>query len=268
MPCRELVLSAASWRLPSGGGDAWSASVMPSSLAGATPLGYEHKARVVTAVGPRKLWDMTPGRFGFVQDLYASRFTAYDKLRERYRRKIKENPITSTAQIPLGYNGVAGGLRGISSGALSQEEENWLKMNGRAWRVDRATINDRTFCTVSYCKPFKYDNSVIKQRYFDRGEGEWLAAYAWIQRLLVHEQYPGGPAAVIVEGEWLEVLDEKGPTGLTRVQRNMNHNFNLNCMYVFLADCEPVSVALLSERPDDEDCDVFNVVDTSARIKS
>ena len=198
MPCRELVLSATSWRLPSGGGDAWSASVMPSSLAGATPLGYEHKARVVTAVGPRKLWDM----------------------------------------------------------------------NGRAWRVDRATINDRTFCTVSYCKPFKYDNSVIKQRYFDRGEGEWLAAYAWIQRLLVHEQYPGGPAAVIVEGEWLEVLDEKGPTGLTRVQRNMNHNFNLNCMYVFLADCEPVSVALLSERPDDEDCDVFNFVDKSARIKS
>ena len=86
--------------------------------------------------------------------------------------------------------------------------------------------------------------------------------------MLVHEQYPGGPAAVIVEGEWLEVLDEKGPTGLTRVQRNMNHNFNLNCMYVFLADCEPVSVALLSERPDDEDCDVFNVVDKSARIKS
>ena len=88
-----------------------------------------------------------------------------------------------------------------------------------------------------------------------------MPSYAWIKRLLIHGQHPGGPAAVLVEGEWLEVLDEKGPTGLTRVRKNLDHNFNLCCMYAFLEDCEASNVALLSVDPADPACEIFEVIE-------
>ena len=75
----------------------------------------------------------------------------------------------------------------------------------------------------------------------------------------------GGPAAVVVEGEWLDVQPAKGPTGLTRVRRDPEHNFNRNAMYCFLDDCEAYNVALMSTKPDDDDCDVFEVVSKCGR---
>ena len=77
--------------------------------------------------------------------------------------------------------------------------------------------------------------------------------------------YVGGPVAVVVEGEWLDVLDEKGSTGLTRVQTNLQHNFNIHNRYVFLEDCEALNVALLLVDPTDTTCNVFEVVDQTGR---
>ena len=69
---------------------------------------------------------------------------------------------------------------------------------------------------------------------------------------------------MVVEGEWLEVLDEKGSTGLTRVQTILQHNFNIHNRYVVLEDCEALNVALLLVDPTDITCNVFEVV-TSTR---
>ena len=80
--------------------------------------------------------------------------------------------------------------------------------------------------------------------------------------------YVGGPVAVVVEGEWLEVLDEKGSTGLTRVQTNLQHNSNIHNRYVFLEDCEALNVALLLVDPTDITCNVFEVVDQTGRQRS
>ena len=94
-------------------------------------------------------------------------------------------------------------------------------------------------------------------------KGEERSAYAWIKRLLIHELYPGGPSAIIVDGEWLDVLPEKGPTGLTLVRENSENAFNQSCRFTFLKNCEPHNVALLHQEPDDPACITFSVVDRS-----
>ena len=80
--------------------------------------------------------------------------------------------------------------------------------------------------------------------------------------------YVGGPVAVVVEGDWVDVLDDKGPTGLTRVKTNLDNNFNTACRYAFLEDCEDINVALLLVDPTDDDCDEFEVIDKTGRLKS
>jgi hypothetical protein len=184
-----LVLASAAWRLPSSDGEQWSAKGFRSSLAGATPKGYTSKT--VFAVGARRRADIPLAGYQFLQDLYASRFVVYDKLRERYRRKMGWNPITSREQIPMGYDGLASGLRGAGGAALNMEELNWLKMNTIAYSYERATINDAKFCTTAYCKELQYDNSVIKLIYNDADAGDNQDAYAWIKKMFVHEHYPG-----------------------------------------------------------------------------
>ena len=84
-------------------------------------------------------------------------------------------------------------------------------------------------------------------------------------RRMCASMYVGGPVAVVVEGEWLEVLDEKGSTGLTRVQTNLQHNFSIHNRYVFLEDCEALNVALLLVDLTDITCNVFEVVDQTGR---
>jgi hypothetical protein len=88
-------------------------------------------------------------------------------------------------------------------------------------------------------------------------------------RRMCASMYVGGPVAVVVEGEWLEALDEKGSTGrLTRVQTNLKHTFNIHNRYVFLEDCEALNVALLLVDPTDITCNVFEVVDQTGRQRS
>ena len=65
--------------------------------------------------------------------------------------------------------------------------------------------------------------------------------------------------------EWLDVELDKGPTDLTRVRRDPEHNFNRNSMYCFWDDCEAYNVALMSTVPDDDDCDMFEVVSKCGR---
>ncbi len=75
----------------------------------------------------------------------------------------------------------------------------------------------------------------------------------------------GGPSEVIVDEEWLDVLPDKGPTGLTLVQRNAENAFNRSCRFTFLKNCEPHNVALLLQDPEDPECRTFSVVDRSDR---
>ncbi len=73
----------------------------------------------------------------------------------------------------------------------------------------------------------------------------------------------------MLEGEWVDVLDEKGPIGLTRVQTNLDNNLNTACRYAFLEDCEDINRALLLVDPTDADYDEFEVVDDkTGRLKS
>ena len=250
---------SASWRLPSEGGDEWTGKGMRSSLAGASPMGYKNK--VVVAVGPQTAYEIPLAKYPFMQDHYAANFKVYDTLREKYLRHIGQDLIRGRGQLPVDYNAEAHGLR------VTSEQKEWLQMQRSAMAVDRAKINDAEFATARYCSKANYDNSVVKTMYFDRDEDKWLPAYAWIQRMFVHQRFPGGPPVVVVEGEWLDLLDDKGPTGLIRVRRNLNSNFNLQCMYHFLEDCEPENVALMAVSPG-EDCDLFEVVEKSARNKS
>ena len=164
---------------------------MQSSLAGARRQGYE--SNVVVAVGMPKATTFSAADYTLLQDLYASRFDTYDKLRERYRRKIGQDHITGKGQLPVGYDGVANKLKGThkNRGVLTDEEKNWLKMTPAASTVQRCTINNSSFCTVDYCKDFQFDNSVIKIYYKEHPDEGWLPAFAWIKRFLIHEQYPG-----------------------------------------------------------------------------
>ena len=95
-----------------------------------------------------------------VQDLYASRFDTYDKLREQYRRKIGQNHIRGKGQLPVGYDGVVNNLRGPKSNhyVLTDEEKNWLKMTPETWTVQRCSTNESIFCTMDYCRDFQFDN--------------------------------------------------------------------------------------------------------------
>jgi hypothetical protein len=164
---------------------------MRSSLVGARQRGYE--SRVAVAIGKKRKSTFNEAEYHMVQDLYASRFDTYDKLRERYRRHIGQHHIRGRGQLPAGYDGVANGLKGSNTnhGVLTDEEKNWLKMTPDTWTVQRCSINDSVFCTLDYCRDFQFDNSVIKQYYKEHPDQDWQPSYARIKSLQIHQQYPG-----------------------------------------------------------------------------
>ena len=77
--------------------------------------------------------------------------------------------------------------------------------------------------------------------------------------------YSGGPSAIIVDGEWLELLPTLGLTGNTLVRKSPDSVFNQTCRFCFLKYCEAYNVALLSQDPADPDCITYAVVDKAGR---
>ncbi len=138
---------------------------MQSSLGGSERMSYERK--VVVTLGLRGVHYIASATWPFLQDHYASQFSVNDKMREeQYHRKTGQNPITGTAQISVGYDGVANKLQVTGCrGAPTNDERNWLKMTHHARTVERCAINDSLFYT-EYCTDFQFDISVIKSTYY------------------------------------------------------------------------------------------------------
>ena len=85
--------------------------------------------------------------------------------------------------------------------------------------------------------------------------------------MFIHELYPGGPSGVVVEGEWLDVLQERGPTGLTLVRKNLQSVFNDSCRFTFLKNCEPYNVAFWPQVPGDPSCTTYCVIDKAGKYE-
>ena len=258
----SMVLASAAWRMESQGGLEWTMNGFSSSLAGAREVDYT--LRVVVAKGAHNEVQLTCDDYAQVQDLWACFDREYDNLRDKYRSYIGERRghQNSISQLPADLSDTT--IRRLQ---LTEKQLSCLNMTPTAYSVDTADFNSLPFCTVSYCSDLQYDDSVIKQMYEDSEEkSERRAAYAWIKRLLIHELYPGGPSAVVIDGEWLDVLPVKGPTGLTLVRKNEDNAFNRTCRFTFLKNCEPQNGALLPQDPADPGCIVFSVVDRSDKL--
>ena len=79
--------------------------------------------------------------------------------------------------------------------------------------------------------------------------------------------YPGGPAKLVVQGDWLEVMGKCPIAGTTLVRQNNNHPFNNSCKFSFLETCYNIPVALWPHDPfnklpnDDPHREYFDIID-------
>jgi len=109
----------------------------------------------------------------------------------------------------------------------------------------------------------RFDYAPVEARY----NGITQKGFAQIKRMFVHEAYPGGPARVVVEGDWMKVAGVCSIAKTTLVRKFPNHPFNLSSRYVFLDDCyhRPVAVwphdPLEKLRVDSPFRDCFDIID-------
>ena len=104
---------------------------------------------------------------------------------------------------------------------------------------------------------------IIKRRDVVRSK----KAYAAIQRLFVHEAYPGGPRRYVLEGKWFKVVGVCPIANTTLVRYCPSMPFNTSSRFVFLDACYQRPVAIWPHDPlgdlplGDRRKDWFDVID-------
>lgn len=167
---------------------------------------------------------------------------------------------SNSAQIPTDW-------RPRTGRPLTEEEQKWLTMTPLVKTFDKAKLKSKyEFRTMRSERKNLNDNSVIKEWYEDEDAGDKSMAFGRIEEMFVHQAYPGGPQLHFVKARWMQVLPEKGPTGLVQVKEAPDHNFNVNSCITCLEQIVPYNLALLPAHLEDPDCQVFSVVDPETRL--
>jgi hypothetical protein len=88
-----------------------------------------------------------------------------------------------------------------------------------------------------------HDNSHVCEMYRTHG-GVQLHAYGQIQRMFVHELYPGGPSKVALMVHWFQDAGKCPVSGNARVYKNYQNHLNVDFKFTFLESCfqQPVAV--------------------------
>ena len=84
------------------------------------------------------------------------------------------------------------------------------------------------------------------------GRQEKKKLFGTIQRLFIHEAYPGAGKRIIVEGRWWQHMGVCAVTKNHLVKKNRDHMFNHSSKFVFLANCYPRPVAVWPHDPLDD----------------
>ena len=130
-----------------------------------------------------------------------------------------------------------------------------LNKNNCVQTYVRAEYAGNKFSTSAASVGKRYDDSHLRVDYDQptgiRRETQRMTAYATIQRLFVHEMYPGGPSRVVVDGRWLEPMGKCVIAGTTLVRHNKYYGFNLpgRPRFTFLNTCCEMPVALWPHDP-------------------
>ena len=107
----------------------------------------------------------------------------------------------------------------------------------------------------------RFDYAPTEARY----HGITQKGFAQIKRMFVHEAYPGGPARVVVEGDWMKFVDLFRIAKTTLVRKTPDHPFNLSSRYVFLGDWYHRPVTICPHDPfgklQDAFRDCFDIID-------
>jgi hypothetical protein len=272
-----LAVMANEWRVADeAAGVQWATTARSSTIAGSIARHVDHTERAVALKGGKVKARLSESDFGQLQDLWCTIDRPYDKLRDMYRTAQRylhtsqycHNIVTISTHVItcLNSNKAAQFPEGCkwrpSSRSLTDHEAACLSMTADVVMVKRATLNNIPFATKKSQAGLVRDDSCIKSWYLESDHQQTeTPMFARVVSIFEHEMYPGGCKQVVVEGEWLTLLDEKSSTGLTQIESHSPHPWNSSAKYVFLKECAPYNVAFLRQDPHDEACTTFAVID-------
>ena len=263
------LLNADFWNLRRGGVAAAS-SAFQSTISGSVSVDWESSS-IILLSGATVKRTLTVRELAQLQDMHAVRNERYSALRHRYRQEMKtyhcrgsqrerkrQRKAYDKSQLPAVWVPRCGSQ-------LTSEEQSWLSMveNADVECVKGAKINGKfTFRTRRSEETNATDNSVVKAWRYSGDEDENKACYAWIVDMFIHQMHPGGPAVLILEGNWLDVLPNgSSVVGLPVVRENYQSYFNNEGPFFALVDCAPYNLVLLPNDLSDQDCRDYSVVD-------
>ena len=236
----------------------WVTSNPSSSIIGAQLRAVDYNGYEIKPAGRQGVvqYHLTPLEFDQLRDQWAVLNSTYDRLRQRYRTEKR----SARAQLPEDWKPAKGR-------ALSLREKKFLLMKPTATSYRQCSFNgdgNRFAARRGRSRSvFAYDNSVVKTWYYEAEAGNRITpAYGWIEKILLHEMFPGGPKDYFLRLEWVDLLAEKSLTGLPRVKENPNSPANTNSPFTIFKNCVPFNFALLPT-PHDDDEATHLVIDRS-----
>ena len=134
-------------------------------------------------------------------------------------------------------------------------------------RYERVEYAGALFRTEGSQRDIKNNDANVRMDYKAPGRREIQQAYATIQRLFVHEAYPGGPRRFVLEGKWFQVVGVCPVAKTTLVRNSPSMPFNTSSRFVFLDACYQRPVAIWPHDPlgdlplGDRRKDWFDVID-------
>ena len=134
-------------------------------------------------------------------------------------------------------------------------------------RYQRVEYAGALFRTEGSQRNIKNSDAYVRLDYKAPGRREIQKAYAAIQRLFVHEAYPGGPRRYVLEGKWFKVVGVCPIANTTLVRYCPSMPFNTSSRFVFLDACYQRPVAIWPHDPlgdlplGDRRKDWFDVID-------
>ena len=258
------------------------AKTFQSSIAGAKYINYELKQTAVK--GSQKAATLRAADYDVVRDQWEAQrdeHPRYSILREGYRREIddrdrkgardKRKPKKSKAQLPDSAPEV---IMVLGENILLPEDVVYFDMVPDIMLVEYASINETvTFRNVEAQRFTKTDNSAIKGWYVEpthkkRAGPKYTAAYGWIKRIFLHSIHPGCKPEVMVDCDWLDMNEPESFGGLPRGRKAVWAPGFGPPRIMFLKECAPYNIALLSDDPLDPDCSYFKVIDREGKLGS
>jgi hypothetical protein len=241
----------------------WMAKGFQSTIAASKPVDYRDK--IISTSGAQRDAQLSPADFNEVRDMWCSsdeEHSRYNWLRTAYRKKVQDPLAQLPHELPDNFS-----IRDMRDSDLP-----YLGMRPDIKLVEYANINKdmARFRNTDAQRFTRTDNSAIKGWYRELEsppDTPWTATYGWIKRMFLHAIYPGAEPLVVVECDWLDVLPDPSFGGLVRGLKVLDRPRGTGPpRFVFLKECTPYNIALLSESPFDKDCLTFNVIDRQGKL--